>query len=298
MVPRTISLVAIISLYLVLIQRIAGQSAGPSITPTDCTSDQIQNNDVAACLCHGSDNICNNPCPVTPSGLPVNKCLTTQVDSQVKLQNCGSSCAGENNHDCFGCWIWFEAVCYCLKTSQCKKGNTHPHFWLQVNSQLASTNLLIPNILHLQNSHAVLAASAWDFGQTASDPSNQALAINSAHSITQNQIHMHICNANTDMQKSLADLYKGHSQNTPSFYNTLKDIPNPPSGERMFCRASQNKLQPISGDSISKDINSVLMKSDICEYYVGAAVIRDDNDYSWVCVTADHLSTEVKRFCA
>jgi hypothetical protein len=99
MVPQTISLVVIISLYLVLIQRIAGQS--------DCTSDEIQNNNLGACVCHGGNSACGTvKCPVTPPGLKGTQC-PTKLDSQVVLKDCDSSCAGENKHGCVGCWIWF-----------------------------------------------------------------------------------------------------------------------------------------------------------------------------------------------
>ena len=299
MFPRTKSLFTIIILYLALIQGIAGQSddlpASQSTHQSDCTSDQIQKGDVKNCMCHGSDHQCDNKCPATPPGL---KCVTAQ-ESQVYLQDCAASCAGEHNHCCSGCWIWFQEVCSCLQNGGCPKGNTPSVYWLKVNSQLASTNVLIPNILNLQTSQPALAIDVWNFGQQiASDPKKQALAINSAHSITENQIHMHICGPNINMQQTLADLYNGHS--SPAFYSTLRDIPSPPltPPSRMFCRAAQTKFQLIPGATISDDINTVLKRPDTCNYYVGAAVIIDKNNYIWSCVTADHESTEVKRFCA
>lgn len=284
MAPRTISLVAIISLYLVLIQRIAGLP--------DCTSHQIQQNDLSGCDCYGNDHKCDNKCPAGPFDP---KC--PQQESQVFLQDCGAHCATEKNHHCQSCWIWFQAVCSCVKNGGCLQSSLKAPFWAKITHGLISTSVLIPNILDLQSSQHALSISGWDFGQQkASDPKTQALVINSAHSITENQIHMHTCNTNAGMQQFLTDLYKGHP--TTAFYKTLKDIPNPFAGEKMFCRASQTPHQPILGDSISNDINSVIKMSGVCPFYVGAAVIRDQNGYTWVCVTADHLSTEYHRFCA
>ncbi|OQE13140.1 hypothetical protein PENFLA_c053G09877 [Penicillium flavigenum] len=145
----------------------------------------------------------------------------------------------------------------------------------------------------------VSAIDVWNFGQEkASDPKTQALAINSAHSITENQIHMHICDLNKKMKQDLTDLYTAHSK-TPTFYSALREIKDMPLlGERMFCRAAQQTNQPISGATISADINTVLGRTDTCDYFVGAAVIIDNNGFTWSCVTADNESTEVKRFCA
>ncbi|KAJ6110149.1 hypothetical protein N7486_002384 [Penicillium sp. IBT 16267x] len=125
---------------------------------------------------------------------------------------------------------------------------------------------------------------------------NYALAINSAHSITESQIHLHFCKPSLDMQTFLSGRYTG----SPSAYSTLKEIQSPiPPGAKMFCRASQTKGQDIPGASIFNDINAVLtIVTDVCQYFVGAAVIKDKNGYSWVCVTGDQKSTEYQRFCA
>jgi hypothetical protein len=181
----------------------------------------------------------------------------------------------------------------------CPQGSTPSTYWLKLNTKLASTNVLIPNILDLQKFHQPQAIDVWNFGQgKASDPKTQALAINSAHSITENQIHMHICDLNKKMKQDLTDLYTAHSQ-TPTFYSALREIKDMPLlGERMFCRAAQQTNQPIPGATISADINTVLGRTDTCDYFVGAAVIIDNNGFTWSCVTADNESTEVKRFCA
>ncbi|KAJ6032630.1 hypothetical protein N7540_003362 [Penicillium herquei] len=287
---------SILLVCLVLIQGIAGQSAivGALKTPDDCTSDNIQNNNLGNCQCHGSNNVCDNVCPAVPSGLTG----CAKANSQTALFDCAASCSGEHNHCCSSCWIWFQAVCTCKQSGGCITSGPNTPNWIKLNSELASTSILLTNILQLQSSQQALATALWDFGQQkASDPSTQALAINSAHSITESQIHLHICTPNDGMKNFLTGLYQGHSS-SPTFYNVLRDIPNPYNGERMFCRASQIAKQTIPGGSIFDDINTVLKRSDTCDYYVGAAVIRDNNGYSWVCVTEDNLSTEKKRFCA
>jgi hypothetical protein len=166
--------------------------------------------------------------------------------------------------------------------------------WVKLaGKNLATPNQPIPNILALQN-HQSLAMTGWDFGQQFSDPSAQGLAINPVRTISQDQVHMHICNFNPPMRDFLATL----SSASISTYQTLQKIPlsgtqfirvNP---DTMWCLASQTKNTPIDGTLVYNAINRVLNMPGICNYNVAAAVIRDKNDYTWGCVTADHGDAE------
>ncbi|KAJ5946173.1 hypothetical protein N7454_003012 [Penicillium verhagenii] len=171
----------------------------------------------------------------------------------------------------------------------CQQSSNNAPFWVKVNSEIITTSSPISDILDLQTNHPSLAPFGWDFGQQSgvSNSANDALVINSVHSITEDQIHMHVCHVNTGMKNFLGSL-------TPSQYYDLKDIQIV--GEKIYCRASHSPGQPVSGDVVSADINTVMGQE--CKYYVGAAVLRDKNDLAWSCITADHVSTEYKRFCA
>lgn len=278
------SLVMVILLFLGLAVRIGGQQQ------PDCTNQQILQNDLSGgCVCSGGKDKCNVQCSVGPD---VPNCPNGLL-SQLTLDHCSLHCATESNHHCTGCWIWFEPLCKCLQSGGCPQSNPKPPFWVKVNSELATTNLPISDILDLQQNHQFLAKFGWDFGQQngVSNPGTEALVINSVHSITEDQIHMHICPLNTGMKHFLGNLYQG----IPAAYSNLAEVQI--TGYKMFCRASQTAGQPIPGDTISADINSVIQQQQ-CKYFVGAAVIRDSNDFTWSCVTADHFSTEYGRFCA
>jgi hypothetical protein len=99
------------------------------------------------------------------------------------------------------------------------------------------------------------------------------------------------------MLKALTDLSTNLG---PAKFNqlTLTQLPGPPGVQvdPVYCRAVQSKNTPVSGQQVSDDINEVMGKE--CKYYVGAAVMRDTNGYTWDCITADSKSTEYKRFCA
>ncbi|CDM31763.1 unnamed protein product [Penicillium roqueforti FM164] len=285
------SLLAFISLHLGFIPRTAGQ------VQANCLSQQILNNDLNNCICAGGNNECQKQCPVGPVApvMPAPNC-GSHLLGHLHLDDCEHHCLTESNDFCKSCWIWNLPLCLCLQNGGCLQSSKNAPYWVKITSTLATTNLAIPDILNLQENHKLLAGYGWDFGQeTASDPKTESLVINSAYSITENQIHMHVCNINTKMRDWLATLY----QSSPSAYQTLVEIPPPyPAGEKMFCRASQTADQTIPGDSISDDINSVIQQQPVCKYFVGAAVIRDSKHYTWVCVTADHLSAEYGRFCA
>jgi hypothetical protein len=68
----------------------------------------------------------------------------------------------------------------------------------------------------------------FELGITSVVPVKEALIMNSAHSITSNQIHMHTYASNGNMRQFLTDLYKGVKGSLlPSLYSTLRDIPPP-----------------------------------------------------------------------
>lgn len=287
MVPQRILLVTIISLCTNFIQVCASQSTGQSI----CTSLEIFNDNVASCTCRQFQTpACKNQCQISSSST---SCPNTP--SEIYLDNCASNCTSSTNSDCDACGIWLSGLCECLKppTTKCERSSQTGLFWVQLEDRhLATVNEPIPNIVDLQR-HSELARVAWDFGQksSVSDLTSEALAINPARTITQYQIHMHICPFNTDMREFLSQ------QSRPS---SLTPIPLPKrfqaqSGPKnMWCLASKMKHTPLSGTVVSGAINEVLQMKSICDYDVAAAVIKDKNDYIWACVTADSLDAEHK----
>ncbi|KAL5366528.1 hypothetical protein BJX96DRAFT_161117 [Aspergillus floccosus] len=257
----------------------------------DCSSHDVETNNVGQCTCSGGGDTCNTQCD---AGQSSSGCPGTVIQSQLFLDDCKGHCTSDTNHRCQSCWIWFNALCSCYKNGGCAQSSQTPPFWIQLNGNLLTTNEPIPSILELQQ-HPSLSRFGWDFGQTVTNPDSQALVINSAHSITENQIHMHTCPKNNDMVRALTALSTNPG---PAAFGTLTSIPLPgPAGvEPVWCRVSQQKNTAVDGKTVSDDINQIMGSR--CKFYVGAAVVRDTNGYTWDCITADSKSTEYGRFCA
>ena len=287
MIFQRILLVGVLFLYPSIIQKSDGQST--------CTSGQIFRDEVAQsqCTCrvfypHGS---CSNRCPVGQT-------ICSVVDSGIYLADCNSDCTSVQNKDCDACGVWLSSLCLCEKfPSSCVWQHATGESWVQLaRKNLATPNQPIHNILSLQT-HQSLAMTGWDFGQLKYDPTSQGLAINPVRTVTQDQVHMHICPFNSDMRTFLTKM----STASISTYKTLTQIKldpqfvqgNPPT---MWCFASQTKNNPIKGNLMYDAINSVLQMNNVCNYNVAAAVMRDSNGYTWGCVTGDDHGDSEHRF--
>lgn len=262
---------------------IFSQEIASQVVP-DCTVADILSQQLGNCRCGGGHNHCTTQCPAGP---PFPGCSSTY--SQSYLNDCPSACGSDQNQPCDGCWIWFNALCSCLQNAgSCLTSKTNPPYWVLLNPTLITASILIPDILDLQEHHGVLRDAVWEFGQTVYIPGTQALAINPAHSKTQDQVHMHVCPANSAVKNGLTTL----STTCVTCYSNL--TPVNVAGISMWCRAEQAKASSIDG--VSDDIDKVLAMHGVCPYFVGAAVVRDGNGYTWSCVTADNQDTE-HRVC-
>ncbi|EED21865.1 hypothetical protein TSTA_091050 [Talaromyces stipitatus ATCC 10500] len=108
-----------------------------------------------------------------------------------------TACGSDQNRPCKGCWVWFNALCSCLKSpGSCSTSKANPPYWVLVNPTLITSSVLVPDFRDVQKNHATLRDAVWDFGQTVSVPRLEALATNTAHSKTQDPVHMHACPVN------------------------------------------------------------------------------------------------------
>ncbi|KAJ6120328.1 hypothetical protein N7523_004608 [Penicillium sp. IBT 18751x] len=199
------------------------------------------------------------------------------IYSHSQLEKCGVGCT-DDNKACNSCYIWFEQLCKCLQDGAAvcpqRPSTSAGAYWVLMSSgSLMTTTQLIPGIRELS------IEDPWEWGQQLYARGSQALAINSARTRSQEQIHMHICPINQATQTYLDNL--DHTN-----YQSLTKIP----GKPWYCRANQNKGQPISG--VTADTQSRLASGQVCVDYVGAAVIVDSRDRTWACVTYDEDTTE------
>ncbi|EPS26528.1 hypothetical protein PDE_01465 [Penicillium oxalicum 114-2] len=161
-----------------------------------------------------------------------------------------------------------------------------------LNQHLATPNQPIRNLLDLQMSPS-LASLAWDFGQSVADLSTTGLAINPARTVTQDQVHMHICPVNPNMQSALAKLsYQTYFTLNPVQLNGPFSIFANGAPNKMWCQVTPSKTSAITGTEVEKAIDSVLNMPGVCSYQVAAAMIKDTNGYTWACVTADRGDAE------
>lgn len=278
---QSILLLSILFVYLCIIRKSAASV---------CTSGEIFHDDVPSCTCRVPSPGGN--CPIQ---CPVGQTICPATLSGVHLADCSLDCTSSKNQDCDSCGLWLSSLCTCVQNPtwcdwQHGKGSES---WVKLaGNKLAIPNQPIRNILALQN-HQNLATTGWDFGQQASDPSSEGLAINPVRTITQDQVHMHIC----PFKKAMRDFLTTKSTASIQTYKTLQPIQLSPQfiegiPPTMWCLASQSKSIPISGSLVDDAIKSVLQMKSVCNYNVAAAVVRDRNGYTWGCVTGDHGDAE------
>lgn len=261
-----------------------GESVGQTQSGNICTSNEIFERKVSGCTCRDASvgGVCNSQCTVSSLGCPAEL-------SGIYLSTC-SNCTSPNNKDCDACGVWLHSFCQCLKNGCPKSASAGGNYWVQLESKdLATTSTSIDNIVLLQRNHPSLSAVGWTFGQTFS----AGLAINPARTVTQDQVHMHICSVNTNARNVLSALHRDKFTSL-----TPVSVSLPPLGPTtIYCLVSKAPKTAIPGDIISGAITQVLNMQGICDYDVGAAVIMDNSGYTWACVTADKGDTQ-HRFLA
>lgn len=275
------AILCLLLLFLFVILKVSSQSI--------CTSKEIVDNNVGKCSCRdfmtpSSAAHCNRKCTVSGS------CGLAPVG--FSLANCDGDCTYSSNSDCNACGVWLSTLCECLQSPVHCTESTPGGWWRLPGQNLATPNQPIHNILDLQmNSN--LAPLAWNFGQNIADLSTTGLAINPARTVTQDQVHMHICPVNSNMQNALAKLsYQSYSSLNPVHLNgAFSMFANGTPGE-MWCQVASSKTSNIAGSDVDKAISSVLGMPGICNYQVAAAMIKDANGYTWACVTADRGDAE------
>jgi hypothetical protein len=249
----------------------------------DCNTDDIEKMSVSGCDCNRSDSkSCSQPCP-----------LGCGITRPLKIRSPCNGCSTRDDIGCPGCSLYFGGLCTCLKapsSGQCK-ASTQPKpggtpTWVRLfRGELITTTQQLSGILDLGK--APNPDEGWSLAQSSYNRRSQALPINSARSRTQEQIHIHICNLGSNGQS----IKKNLSSLPRSSYKTLSPV-----STDLRCRVADTPggEVPNVGRTI---VNVVAHPPDkVCPADIGAAVITDDHDYSWVCITTDKTATEF-TFC-
>ncbi|KAJ5907360.1 hypothetical protein N7495_000042 [Penicillium taxi] len=208
-----------------------------------------------------------------------------------KLAVCNAGCV-QQNLNCSACGLYFGSVCRCLKGAPGCSNNGD--WWLLNSHDLISTTKRVPGIVQLGSDN-----TGWQLGQTllawtgislstgTATRKTGTLAVNSVKQRDEEQIHIHVCNRpNNQLRDYLSTKVR------PDQFQSLKPLetsfPEFPT-KSVLCQASQTK-----GDN-HVDVAGItadhLNKAKGCdESQVGAGLITDTNDYSWVCITTGYQS--------
>jgi hypothetical protein len=270
-----------------------------------CSSDAISRMDVkTGCEC--ATNFPSTNC--VACSLPSCGTPPRVITLFGKLSTCGHGCVN-GNIGCGACYLWFDSLCDCIhrlenglntdciSSEDLTLGPPNKAIWMLLNSRTEiTTTQLVPGILEL---HQVTDSDAgFRLGQEVLQQNkifsraSGALALNSVATREQEQIHIHVCNnpPNSKLRNVLNTL-------TRTKFKILNSVPLPnfPPGSAMSCRVAPN---PSLSIDMARDINNYLLSTvakapQSCDqYYVGAGVITDKNDYSWACVTTGTKSAE------
>lgn len=267
----------------------------------DCKSDEIEHKNVLNCNCQGHLDLC-------PASMPL--CKTCGFDIQYRKTKshspaCIPGCT-DNDATCSGCGIWFSTLCNhlkdCLKGKACDASGpvitNGPMVWVYLpggNEPLFTTTDRLPGILEMAD-HPIIYKDAFNFAQDPKyfDPSSRALVLNSVRSRTMEQFHIHKCfRPTTGSPRALARLDKAKANPT----KTLEEIlPKGKDDPRLWCMSVTKG--PVT--DFVQAIEELLHRGGtdpICRGLAGAAVIQDNHQRRWGCVT-DNQQGPLPYFCA
>lgn len=253
---------------------VVGSSHGNNPPPppppkAKCTTGDISSGNIDNCICEDGTESCHS-CPVTQYGL---KACDTVCNSQ--------------NQPCSACDIYYgrSGICGCLQEKNCIFGKTwngqgNPPIWIL---RPFSANLISSPVLNTgveQLSYMPDKNDGWILGLNNMNKKSQALTLNSKHSRSRNQIHIHICSKNSNAEKTLTNLDQ-------SLYSSFNKIVV--SGVTWYCKNANNGL------TISSDVVSFLGTSAIDTDRAGVGVLTDSKGRLWNCISTSGAAEYI--FC-
>ncbi|KAK7177840.1 hypothetical protein PSPO01_16113 [Paraphaeosphaeria sporulosa] len=249
-----------------------------------CSTPEIESGSVSGCACGDKTTAFIEAGCVSQTDPNCNK-RVPQASFVVGYQGCVAKNLPCGND----CGLYFGGVCRCLKgSSDCIcRGD----WWLLNAHELISTSRVIPGIVELGPENV-----GWRLGQEllsgnnitlnglVATRANGALAANSVHQRDQDQIHIHVCDANSSALTTYPSSKVRREDFPPS--GAASRLPTAfglrfPKGS-VLCQAAANK----NDDTIDVDhvANNYITRANKCDkaYYVGAGLTTDTNDYSWL----------------
>lgn len=236
------SILCLLFLFLFVFSKVSSQSI--------CTSKEIVDNDVRKCSCRdfttpSSAAHCNEKCTVSGScGL---------APRGFSLANCSGDCTYSSNSDCNACGIWLSTLCECLQSPvHCTESS--PGCWGDSRVKPANSQHPEPaNEFKSRTPYLELWTEHCRPGYCTT-----GLAIDPARTVTQNQVHTHICPVNSNMQSALAKLScQSYSSLNPVHLNGAFSMFATGTPNEMWCQVAKSKTSNIAGGDVDKAISSL-----------------------------------------
>lgn len=265
----------------------------------DCKSNEIQHKDVLKCNCQDH----SDKCPALTNCNPI---CNLSIDNR-KTKSCVPGCT-DADAPCKGCGLWFSTLCNhikdCLKGKACdasgKVQQNGPMVWMYLpggNEPLITTTDRLAGIEEMAD-HPTIYKDAFNFAQDPKhfEPDSRALVLNSVRARTMEQFHIHKCfRPTTASPRALARLDKA----PPNLTKKLVEIlPKGPKEPRLWCMSVAKGQGAVTG--FVEAIEELFHrggKDPVCKGRAGAAVIQDNNQRRWGCVT-DNQQGPLPYFCA
>lgn len=256
-----------------------------------CTPSDIVNHNVKGCDCGPrlKTDKCLNLCYACSPQFPI------EVNKK-HVKDCEAGCRLASDVDCMGCGLWFRTVCGCVKDPTNPKvcsadkaiSPGSDKTWIHLVNKppehdLISSTSIIPGILDMTSTVQGTPARkymerGWTYAQERWDPSKQALAMNPWLVRTMEQVHIHLCDFNTDLRDAL-------KKETFQSEHQLVKLANQ-KWDSLWCVGLKKGLVrenvvDLLADMIKKQ------KGNICPQVVGAGMMMDDDQRLWACATTD-----------
>jgi hypothetical protein len=256
-----------------------------------CSASDIAHHRVSGCDCRPKieQNTCEKQCNTTS--------CTPQLTNVKHANDCSAGCRLDSDGDCKGCGLWFHSVCGCVKDpSDPKKcladvpiSQGSPNTWIRLVNEdpkehdLITSTSMIPGILDMTGAPSPYFERGWVYGQKQWKAGNQSLAMNPWVVRTMEQVHIHICELNTDLR----DVF---NQQTLKTDKRLVPLDTKVQKYRsLFCIG-------VKKDEVIDNFVALLAekiryegtkKGSVCPELFGAGMMMDDQRRTWACATTE-----------
>lgn len=250
-----------------------------------CSQKDIESRSILNCDCRGKSTKCKVSCPTDKQ-----TCTTTYTPDKF-VNKCDDGCV-QSEADCKGCGLYYHSLCDCLKDPKNPKictTNKPPSsgpIWAHLKTggnehDLYTTTEVIPGILEMAAPPYDFHNEGWLFAQDEWTK-DEALAMNPWIVRTEEQVHIHLCEAQGLTKAVLT------KEDIASEKHLVKlKAPGSPQFQSLYCMGRKNTNDKI--DNFMEALNEFRNEhKDVCPQEIGAGMMRDNNGRPWACATTSY----------